>query len=237
MDIDSMSRIKKYELSLKVLEYLSVQKSYVLKQNIISEPSSGIGNLERYFDFTLTRKGKNELALVLQDLQEKNLIEAVFKDTQNSGNDLVITDKGKVALDKKVLDSLDEALLKIEPSGSLIEKRYGVYDAVMNKGRDWQSQTANSLVELIDGVLRTIAPKEKVDISNIDKTQKGSIRKAKISFYLSSKSKRKIVNKAFELTESVRNRLQAIKHGSKKSNAEIELLIKLTEDGLSFLLD
>ena len=236
MDINSMNRVKKYELSLKVLKYLSVQKSYVLKQNIISEPSSGIGNLERHFNFTLTRKGKNELALVLQDLQEKNLIEAVFKDTQNSGNDLVITDKGRVALDKKVLDSLDEALLKIEPSGSLIEKRYGVYDAVMNKGRDWRSQTANSLVELIDGVLRTIAPKEEIDISNIDKKQKGSIRKAKISFYLSSKSKRKIVNKAFELIESIRDRLQAVKHGGKKSDIKIEQLIRLTEDSLYFLL-
>lgn len=236
MDINSMSRIKKYELSLKVLEYLSIQKSYVLKQNIISEPSSGIGNLEGHFNFILTRKGKNELALVLQGLQEKNLIEAVFKDTQNSGNDLVITDKGKMALDKKVLDSLDEALLKVDSSGSLIEKRYGVYDAITNKGRDWQSQTANSLVELIDGVLRTIAPKEKIDTSNIDKTQKGSIRKAKISFYLSSKSKRKIGNKAFELIESIRDRLQAIKHSGGRPNAEIEQLIKLTEDSLSFLL-
>jgi len=156
----------------------------------------------------------------------------------NSGNDLIITDRGKVALGKKVLDVLDEALLKIKPSGSFIEKRYGVYDAVANKGSDWQSQAANSLVELIDGILRTIAPKEKVDILDIDKKQKGSIRKAKIAYFLKNKqrNKKKVLEKTFELIESNRDRLQSIKHGNTESILEIERLIKLTEDGLCYLL-
>jgi len=231
-----MSIVKKYELSLKVLKYLSVQKNYVLRQNIISEPSSGIGKLEKHFNFTLSREGKNVLALVLRSLQEKGLIEAVFRDTQNSGNDLIITDEGKVALEKKVLDDLDEALISIDSSRSLVEKRYGAYDVVRQKNRDWESQAANSLVELIDGVLRTIVPKNEIDLSGIDTNEKGSIRKAKISFYLNSKSKRKVVNKAHKFIESVRDRLEAIKHSSKKSNDEIEWLIKLTEDALNYLL-
>ena len=36
-----MSSVKKYELSLKVLEYLSMQKNYVLRQNIIEQKSEG----------------------------------------------------------------------------------------------------------------------------------------------------------------------------------------------------
>lgn len=233
-----MNSVKKYELSLKVLKYLSVQKSYVLSQNIISEPSSGVGALERHFKFTLTRSGKNTLALVLSDLQEKHLIEALFEDLQNSGNDLVITDKGRLALDKKALDSLDEILLNIDPSRGLIKKRYGVYDAVTNKGNDWQSQAANSLIELIDGVLRIVAPIEKVNISATDKEQKGSIRKAKIAYFLKNKkgNKKKVLEKAFELIENNRDNLQSIKHGSSERSAEIEHLIKITEDSLYYLL-
>ena len=50
--------------------------------------------------------------------------------------------------------------------------------------------------------MRTIAPKEKVDILDIDKKQKGSIRKAKIAYFLKNKqrNKKKVLEKTFELT-------------------------------------
>ena len=130
---------------------------------------------------------------------------------------------------------MDELLL-LNTSDSLVEKRYGAYDVCLSKTRDWQSQAANSLVELIDSTLRAIAPDDKIDKANIDKTKKGEIRKNRITAYLDSKSKSDVATKAFSLIESVRDRLQAVKHNSNQTSSEVERLLKLTEDALYYLL-
>jgi len=238
-------KVDKYKLSLQLLDYLSKQKKYVLRQNIISEPASGLGYFERHFDITLSRKEKNILALALVDLQEKGLIEAVFRDVFNSGNDLVITDKGRRALEKRVLDELDELLLSLQSDSDLISMRYGAYDAILDGQTDWQRQAASSLVELIDHTLRTIAPNDKVTSQawfTAEKQSKSRItRKHRIRFFLEkktgsrTKATEKVVNKAWELIESCRSKLEGIKHATDDQN-EVEQLINLVEDALMFLL-
>ena len=239
-------KVDKYKLSLQVLEYLSVQKgAYVLRQNIISEPSSGIGNLERHFNITLSPEKKSLLDLVLRELQQRGLIIPVFKDIMNSGNDLIITDKGRRALKKRVLDELDELLLALHSDSDLIVMRYGAYDAILDRQNDWQRQAASSLVELIDHTLRTIAPNDKVtsqDWYSPEKNSKsGIIRKHRIRYFLEgkngtrTKTTEEVVNKAWELIESCRSKLEGIKHVTDDQN-EVEQLIKLVEDALMFLL-
>lgn len=239
-------KVEKYKLSLQILEYLSAQTSdYVLKQNIISEPSSGRGDLERHFNITLTNREKNILALSIGDLQEKGLIEAVFRDVINSGNDLIITDKGRKALEKRVLDELDELLLGLNSDSDLINMRYGAYDAILNKQTDWQRQSAASLVELIDHTLRTIAPNDKVVVQAwyiAETTSKtGVTRKHRVRYYLEqkipsrSKSDNEIIEKAWQLIEACRGKLEGIKHAS-EDKEEVEQLIKLAEDALIYLL-
>ncbi|PIP88338.1 hypothetical protein COW80_00870, partial [Candidatus Beckwithbacteria bacterium CG22_combo_CG10-13_8_21_14_all_01_47_9] len=116
------------------------------------------------------------------------------------------------------------------------------YDAVLSKHTDWQRHVASSLVELIDQTLQTVAPN--VSIKTNDKTEQGSVRKAKIRTYLlqklgrRSESIEKVVEKAFDLIESCRVRLEAIKHNRAiNSSNEVESLIKLTEDSLYYMFD
>lgn len=236
-------KVDKYKLSLQALEYLSKQDRVVLRQNIISEPSSGVGNFERHFNVTLTGAEKNRLALVLVDLQDRGLIEALFRDTMNAGNDLVITDKGRRALEKRVLDDLDELLRALNSDSDLIAKRYGAYDAVLNKQTDWQSQAANSLAELLDHTLRTIAPTDVVKTQSwyTESKAAGGIRKQKIRYFLEqnnsyrSKSQEDVIDEAWQLIESCRGKLQGIKHANENQD-DIEQLIKLAEDALMYLL-
>lgn len=231
-------KIKKYQLSLELLEYFNKQNRPIIRSNVIGFVSQK-GKYEDFFDKTLDKEGKALLDIVLGELQKKGLIHPSYAEGFHPGNDLEITDKGRKSLEQKLLDRLDELLISLSAKNNLVEKRYGAYDAVRQKNRDWQSQAANSLVELIDCVLRTIAPKDKVDISGVDKKQKGSIRKEKIAYFLKNKkrNKRKVLEKAFDLIESLRDRLQKVKHSRTESTSEIEQLIKLTEDCLLYLLD
>jgi hypothetical protein len=177
--------------------------------------------------------------------EEKGLIEAVFRDMVNSGKDLTITDKGRKALEKRVLDELDELLIGLNSDSDLINMRYGAYDAILNKQVDWQRQSAASLVELIDHTLRTIAPNDNVIAQSwyiAETTSKtGVTRKHRIRYFLEqknpsrSKNDEEIIEKAWQLIESCRGKLEGIKHAS-EDKEEVEQLIKLVEDALMYLL-
>jgi len=237
-----MNKIKKYELSLAVLEYLSkIDKNrYTLKSNLIGFAEQR-GKIEDFLKKDFSVEEKSLLDVVLRELQEEGLIQPTFKDILNRGTDLIISDKGRKALQNKTLDALDEMLISIAPSRNLIEKRYGAYDASSSKHRDWQRHVAVSLVELIDQTLRTLTPD--IDENKIDRSKKGSIRKERITRFIlkrnskKSKSTEKVVEKAFELTESLRERLEKVKHSQSDTENEVEHLIKLTEDALYFLLN
>jgi hypothetical protein len=107
-------KIDKYKLSLEVLEYFNKQEEgrYVLRSNVIGlDYQEGYFGL--YFKRTLSNDERSMLDLTLRDLQEKRLIQPVYKDIMSRGEDLQITDKGRRAFEKKVLDDLDELLLNL----------------------------------------------------------------------------------------------------------------------------
>src|SRR3989344_4805965 len=97
-----MNTIKKYELSLTVLDYLSkVNKDkYILRSNLIGF-SGERGSLEAFLNKDFSVEDKSQLDIVLSELQEKSLIQPAFRDIVNRGNDLIISDKGRIALQKK----------------------------------------------------------------------------------------------------------------------------------------
>lgn len=238
--------IDKYKLSLEVLEYFSKQPKdkYVLKANVIGLQYQE-GNFGRHFNRALTNEERSMLDIVIKELQEKNLIQPVYRDIMSRGEDLVITDKGKRALQERILDGLDELLLSLQSDSDLISMRYGAYDAVINKQTDWERQAATSLVELIDHTLRTISPNADIKTqewySPAKDSKTGVTRKHRVRYFLETKSgtrsevTEKVVTKAWELIESCRSKLESVKH-TKGENNEAEQLIKLVEDALIFLL-
>lgn len=237
-------KIDKYKLSLEILEYFSKQDRPVLRANIIGLEYQE-GNFGRHYNRNLSNEERSMLDLMLTELQGKGLIQPVYRDIISRGEDLEITDKGRRALEKRVLDELDELLLSLESDSDLIAMRYGAYDAVLNKQTDWQRQASSSLVELIDHTLRTISPNNKVvlkDWFSSSKDSKAKItRQHRIRYFLEeksgtrSKATEEVVKKAWELIESCRGKLEGIKHTSDSQN-EVEQLIKLTEDALIYLL-
>lgn len=239
-------KVDKYKLSLEILEYFSKQPRdrYVLRANVIGLDYQE-GNFGGHFNRTLSNEERSMLDLTLRELQQKRLVQPVYKDIISRGEDLQITDQGLRALEKKVLDELDELLLSLNSDSDLIKMRYGAYDAVLDRQTDWQRQSAASLVELIDHTLRTIAPNDLVTAQSwytADKTSKtGITRKHRVKYFLEQKAQprskvdEEIVEKAWQLIESCRGKLEGIKHSS-ESQDQVEQLIKLVEDALMYLL-
>lgn len=239
-------KVDKYKLSLEILEYFSKQPRdrYVLRANVIGLDYQE-GNFGGYFKRTLSNEERSMLDLTLRELQERRLIQPVYKDIMSRGEDLQITNQGLRALEKKVLDELDELLLSLNSDSDLIKMRYGAYDAVLDRQTDWQRQSAASLVELVDHTLRTIAPNDVVITQTwyiADKTSKtGITRKHRVKYFLEQKAQprskvdEEIAEKAWQLIESCRGKLEGIKHSS-ESQDQVERLIKLVEDALVYLL-
>lgn len=237
-------KIDKYKMALDLLKYFQAQDRPVLRANVIGLEYQE-GNFGLFHNKTLTPEERYTLDLVLKELQDRHLVQPVYRDLMSRGEDLVITDRGKRAVETRVLDNLDELLLGLNSDSDLISMRYGAYDAVIYQQTDWERQSATSLVELIDHTLRTIAPNDKIKSSSwfvADKTSKtGITRKHKIKFYLqekhgdSSANTEEIIEKAWGLVEACRNKIESIKHTT-DDKKEIENLIKLTEDALYYLL-
>lgn len=237
-------KIDKYKLSLEILDYFNKQDRPILRANIIGLEYQE-GNFGLHYNRTLSNEERSMLDLVLKELQEKRLVQPVYRDIISRGEDLQITDKGRRALEKKVLDELDELLLGLNSEVNLINMRYGAYDVVLDGQTDWQRQAATSLVELIDHTLRTIAPNEKIVSKEWYKpeatSKTGVTRKHRVQYFLEEKNgarstdTEKVLNRSWELIEACRSKLEGIKHTSDDRN-EIEQLIKLVEDALIYLL-
>lgn len=143
----------------------------------------------------------------MNKIKKYELIRPAFRDVVNSGNDLIITGKGRRSLEKCVLDELDELLLALHSDSDIIAMRHGAYDAIINKQTDWQRQAAASIVELIDHTLRTVAPNDKITAQSwysADTTSKtGIIRKHRVRYFLEqkmpsrSRNDEEIIDKAY----------------------------------------
>lgn len=179
--------VEKYKLYLQILELLNQQKpnKYVLRDNLIGY-SQTKGIFEGHFNLSYDDEQKAELDNALRKLQELGHIRPAYREILNRGKDLVITDKGRKALVTRVFDDLDELLSSVSPD--LVIKRYGAYDAVLHRQTDWQSQAANSLIELLDRTLRLIAPDTDVKNSTWF-SEKEVKREHRVRYFIETKTK------------------------------------------------
>jgi len=241
-----MDKINKFKFSLEVLEYFNKQTRSILKPNLIGLEGIQKGNFELHYNITLSLSERSLLDIVLSELQEKGLIQSAYRDIGCRGEDLIITDKGRKALEKRTLDKLDELLLSVSADINLIDLRYGAYEAILYKQTDWQRQVSTSLVELINHTLRTISPDEEIKsrdwfVPSKD-SKSGITRKHRIRYFIEekkamgSKSSKEVVNEIWNLLEACKDKLENIKH-TNDTYDEAEQIINLVEVALMNLLN
>jgi hypothetical protein len=115
-----------------------------------------VGNLERALGITFDKEQRAFALQAFRQLETDALIRSTMADFVNPGDWYEITDAGRSALERGLLDDLDEALQAINPH--LVGVRRGAWAALESKQPDALSQSAHSGRELIDQVLKEGAP-------------------------------------------------------------------------------
>lgn len=163
--------------------------------------------------------------------------------------DLVIGQAEPKDVDLEVLDTREENrdevaewLATIDPR--LAERWVGMWDRMHQRGADWQSQAANSAVELMDKLLPAIAPNDEVKIWQVAKDahhglylQSGDPTRRLRLLFLGAQFRvsRYTIDALFLAVPDVIKKLQGTKHGS-HPDEEFEAGISLLGDVITILL-
>src|SRR5207302_6801679 len=86
---------------------------------------SDIGDLERRLGFAFDPENREAADVAFQELRAAGLIRCTYSDLIDPESWVAITDSGRVALARRCLDALDEALVMISPT--LVEFRDGAW--------------------------------------------------------------------------------------------------------------
>ena len=121
------------------------------KSNLIGRPQQH-GDLESRLGIEFDAQERSLAAKAFGELLSAGFIVPTFSDIAAPEDWVVITDAGRDALKRKVLDDLDEALKSINPY--LLEIRRGAWTALDATHPDSLRQAAHSARELIDQVLK-----------------------------------------------------------------------------------
>ncbi len=177
----------------------------------------------------------------LDELRAADLIRPTYADLVDPENWVIITEKGKRALEKGGLDELDEALMLISPH--LLELRRGAWSALDSSQPDSLRQAAHSARELIDQALKEGAPNEAVmaDPEVKGHNRKPEVtRKDRLNFLMrrfrgeASESDLRIADKTIELVLEINKKLIALAHArSSPQRSDVEDCVRLAESALS----
>lgn len=205
---------------------------FAILEVLLSSPSSGIhkinllgrnnqpGQLEHYLGCSFESKDRMFAIRAFDEMKADGLISPTMTDLIDPESWVTITERGKVALDRRALDSLDEKLQQINPH--LVEIRSGAWSAVASQEPDALRQAAHSGRELIDQLLKEAAPDNKIkeqswyqaDASSMS----GIIRKHRLKYIIQtfrkddSKSNLRVADKACELVLAIDDRLKGLAH-------------------------
>lgn len=204
------------------------------KMNLVGRPGQA-GELEQQLDCIFDPSTRQQAYRAIEQLQHDGLLTPTFADIVAPEAWLIITERGHTALNRKVLDTLDEALLGIDPH--LVEIRAGGWSAIASAEPDALRQAAHSARELIEQVLKISSPDELVKQQAWYKpdssSRSGVTRRHRLKFLVErgrsrySQGDLHIAEKVCDLVQAIDAKLQALSHSRttpQRSDVEDALL-------------
>jgi len=231
------------DLKLKILELFAASR-HGHKFNLLGRASQS-GGLEASLGVKFDKDQRALAARAFEELKKDGLIRSTMADLIDPENWCEITDSGRQALEKGVLDELDEALSKINLH--LIEIRRGAWAAVASNQPDSLRQAAHSGRELIDQVLKEGAPDSEIkaqpDFTPDPSSKSGITRRMRFKFLMqkykgaASDSDMVIVEKSCDLVAAIDDKLKAHAHSrGAPSLDDVKDALTTAESGLRRLL-
>jgi hypothetical protein len=160
--------------------------------------------------------------------------------------DSVLVEEELVTTRKDQVDFVADYLAELKME--LCERWIGMWDRMEERGPDWKSQAANSAVELLDGLLKILAPEDDVRDWQVASGKyndpdfylkggtKGPTRRLSL-FYLAAKYRvnQITVNALFMAVPKIIKDLQGVKHGS-TSDEMFDTAVALLGDVITVLV-
>lgn len=220
-------------LKFAILEELaSSPKAH--KMNLIGRAHEP-GALEHRLKCAFSPADRTLAYRAIEGLQSDGLMSPTLGDLIDPESWMQITKRGKIALERRALDLLDEKLQAIDPH--LVTIRDGAWSAVTSSEPDALRQAAHSGRELIDQVLKQAAPDQKVMPQGwytADSSSKSGVtRKHRLRYIMQtfrndeSESNRRVAEKACDLVLAIDDKLKALAH------ARVQPLRTDVEDAMS----
>ena len=214
------------------------------KFNLLGRPGQP-GELERHLSTQFDAYERSLAAKAFEELVCAGFLQPTLSDIAAPETWFVITESGRDALKRGALDSLDEALLRIDPH--LLEIRRGAWAALGANRPDSLRQAAHSARELIEQVLKTAAPDEEVraqsGFSPDRNSASGITRRNRLRLVMKkyrgdvSDSDLMIAEKASDLVLAIDVKLQGLSHSrSPPLDVDVRESLEIAEKMLRRLL-
>jgi hypothetical protein len=148
-----MSDLSHRQLQFLILEICHTYgNGRVNKFNVLGKPYQQ-GDIERRLGRELSPEERAMAARAFDALVQAELLQSDYADMVQPENWVGLTPLGAKALERRTLDELDEALMRISPK--LVELRDGMWAAWASTRSNALQQAAHSARELIDQTLMT----------------------------------------------------------------------------------
>ena len=243
--MDKLQKMNMHDLKVALLAVLDGATPRALnKSNLIGRPHQR-GDLECHLGVEFSLEERALAARAFDELRSANLIQPTFSDIAVPEDWVVITDAGRDALKRKVLDDLDEALLSINPN--LLEMRRGAWAALSAAHPDSIRQAAHSARELIDQVLKEGVSDEEIrsepGFRPDPHSSSGITRRMRLKWLMTkhrgdvSDSDLKVAEEAGDFVLAIDEKLKAAAHSrSAPVHAEVRESLEIAEKMLRRLL-
>lgn len=239
---------KTHNLSIRSLKFTILTALSTVRHqhkfNLLGK-SSDPGDIERQLGIRFETGERHMAAVAFNELEAAGLIQPTYDDLISPGAWVEITASGRNALQRRVLDSLDDALGKISPE--LVEMRAGAWSAVTSAHPDSLRQASHSARELIDQTLKEGAPDGAVrsmpGFSEDTGSRSGITRRHRLRYLMDvrhggvSDSQLRVVEVACDLVLATDDRLKALAHSREPLNSsEVRDSLQVAEIALRRLL-